>query len=480
MNLLPHLATGAEEKSGSAPDQVKTMFGTMPNFGEKNVRQEFNSPEQIKSLIDTAAGGGEGLALKGAEILPKAVEKAAEVSKYLHPEKDAEALTQSLGGGASTAEENIANLAQSIKKSHDINSEEALSKKQNVLDVAGKENIYTTAKSALPEGNLDKMAKVFGGNKVELTPDKANALSKALSKYRSNSDMDSFVEKGEDIFGYPVSDSKISKIENMLSIPAKRDSGYLSNNDAYQYYDKDLKKLHDAFAKKPTFENADELQSQLGKDIGSLQRASTKGTLDTAGLNKLSSLKEARDLLNKDQKTFLKERSPELNEQYETFKKEYKQNVVPYYSEPALSKMVKREGETSGFTPGDISSIFSFPDKFAKKVASDIGQEGKNKILYNELQKVEPGDVEGLVQALKDAKKLKGYQDYIAPEMEEAAKDLEKRAKVKGRITTAGKFGTALAGGTVLGHPLMGAIAGAGWAVGKPALVKALELMGKK
>ncbi|MDD5211394.1 MAG: hypothetical protein PHV62_03200 [Sulfuricurvum sp.] len=334
----------------------------------------------------TQAEPGERLqaAAEGAATaaIPFGLAKGAKAVKagyqYVKPAQDAEALVNQLGRGAKTAEENVNQLANSIKEAHAANVEDALQSKQAVMDAAGKEFINP------------------------------------------------------------------------------QQSAYVNKGNATHLYDSDLKELHDNFLNNPTFENADKLQSQLGDEIGYYQRLASRDNLAPADKPKLTELKKARDYLNKDQDDLLQSLSPDLKAQYRVFKDKWKQNVVPYKSSQTLRDIIK-DGDQAGITRSQINKEFAFPDKNINKISSDIGQEGKDRILFNEIQGAKQDDVGNLANAILNAKKMKGMSSYVSPEVESAAQNLNKRATASKYYETAkaGAQGAAL--GSIAGVPLIGA-----------------------
>jgi hypothetical protein len=412
--------------------------------------------------------GVEG-AMAGAVPLPAKIPAAY---KYATPERDVAPFMTKLGNGATTAEENIGQLTNRIQTAARNNKEDALATKQAVIKSAGKDRI-----DRLPQFDAAKVAKVFTSDKSDLTSKNMAALSKAIDNYYKHQNLGKFTDRAENIFGQEaLTPAKIDKLDGMLS---SRESEYLTKGTAHEFYDRDLKKLHEEFEKNPTFVNADKLQSQLGTELGYYQRLSRSGKLDPADMGKLRAFKKSRDLLNADQDSYLAGKSPELQNQYEEFKQKWRDNVVPYSSSKTLRDIVKN-GENAGITRSKISSEFSFPDKNSSKVAKDIGSTGHGNILYNELQKVSPGDAKGLADAILEAKRVKGYQKYVTPELEQAANQFKDRAKWNHHLQALKASAAGAIGGGIFGHPIMGAAAGLAYKEGQPLLAKYLSRSGRK
>ncbi len=419
MNLLPHLSTGNVNQSTGQPDEVKTMFGTMPNFGDKNIRQDFNSPEQLKSLMNTVAGtgvSGEVPAVVADQVLPKVANAATDVKNYLQPDKTAEELVTNLGGGSKPTSEE--NIKELAKR---IN----FSRNSNAIDaLSHKTPVY----EALGDKNISYKHPLYDIFEERDIKDYFDENSNTIKKW--------FSEKS------PIGKST------------------------------------DKFLENSTLNNSDDLQQLLGGRIGDIRKKSLREPLDKNEQEELADLQKVRGSLQSDQDQFIEKQSPYLANQNKLFRQKWRENVTPYDDHPILSE-ISRKGTTEGFTPSEVKGIFSYPTENVQKILQDIGTSGKNNVLYNEVQSAHPQDAKELASKILEAKQ-NGFQNYISPEMEALAKNLQKRAKASGTAKNVGKVVGGLAGGTVFGHPLVGLAGGAAWAAGKPALAKALEMMGKK
>jgi len=367
------------------------------------------------------------------------------VINYAKPQADAEALLSEIGGGSTTAEENLDQLTKRIKYAHDVNVADALGDKQPVMDIAGKMRV-----DQLPGFNLEKVAKVFTKDPNAFTPESAKAISGAVKQYYKDGNLEKFTDKAEDIFGTEATSPKqIDAIENMLS---QKESNYLAKGNAQPFYDAETKAAHDAFLKHRTFETADALQSKLGEEQAYYNRSGDRV--------KSTEFKLARDYLKKDLNGFLKGLSPELQTKYKSFSDKWVQNVLHYKSSNTLKAIVKK-GNQAGITPGQITKEFEYPDASGKKIAEDIGQSGKNNILFNKVRESDTSDASKLANAIMKAKRG-GYQHYVSPRHEQIAHELTKRAKA-GQVyeTAKGALGGAALGALIPGgHTVGGAIVG--------------------
>lgn len=432
-----------------------------------------------KAAIPLLPPGRASAALEGGVMgaLPFGVAKGMQAGKsaldYMRPQNDAASFMQNLGGGSQTAEENLNQLSQRIQYAHDTNKAEALNTKQGVIDAVGDKRI-----DQLPGFDPKKVAKIFATDSSDLTDENMKSLSSALNGYYKNQNLDKFVEKGENIFGHEgLTPGQISKVDDLLEM---KQSDYLSKGKAADLYDNDLMGLHDKFSKNPTFNNADKLRSQIGDEMSIYQRQADQNKLQPADYPKLKSLKNSYDLITKDQDNFLNGVSPELQDQYKLFKNQWRENVIPYRSSQTL-KTITSKGSDSGITPGAIGKEFSFPDSYTKKIAEDIGPSGRNQILYNAMQSSAPsGDAGALAKALQNAKLNKGYQTYMTPEIDQAGEQFGKRANLN-KYYESSKAAMKGAGlGLIMGHPLMGGIAGVAAKEGLPLLAKYLAKGAKK
>lgn len=486
---------------GAQGDMINTMFGKMPSMNAQQAHQNLMDTTQAGIKAMPWALGGPGMAIEGAatplinEAATGAKNLASKAYDYLHPEQKAQDFMSNLGQGSQTVQENTGALAQDIKGSYDTNKAAALAKKQDVMNQVGKEKIYDVDESQLPEGNLDKVVKIIDPDIARTAnfskpgefESQMKALSKALKDYRAGKvdkelggePLDSFISKAEDIFNVPeLSDQSASKIEDMLSFPTKRDSAYL-NNDAPDLFKGKLKDIHDTFTDNPTFKNSDRLQSSLGKKIGEYMKRSARGNLNDDEINNLESFKSARDDLRGDQNNFLQDFSPETKSMYDDYMSQWRENVTPYESTRTLRDITRR-GQTEGVSPGKLGTVFKQSSPVAQKITGDIGEQGSNRVLFNQLMKSNTGNPQDLATAVMNAKMKGGFQGYITPEMEEFAQGLIKQSKRAEAMKTGMATGAGAIGGSLFGAPILGGAVGYGLRKGTPLLAKYLSKAGKK
>jgi hypothetical protein len=371
-----------------------------------------------------------------------------------------------------TKEQNVQSLAKDIQDAHQARLQDALSHKEPVFEQEGKSNIYKTPASALPEGNLDKFAHYIAPGE-KFTADDSSFLSKQIDNYRKGKvgkesfNFDDFIDNMEWYYGKDLKPNQVKNLEDALAIPTDAPQPFLSlaekNPKAIEGLTKDL---YDKFQKNQTLNNADKLQSQLGDDLGFYQKKSAMGTLEPAEVPKMQAIKQMRDHLKADMQAHLERKNPAMAQEYKTYAQKYRENVVPYGEETATRDIVnepkyvraqRAQNPNIPFNVTDlqIETAFSQPSRDAMKVSGDIGETGRNKILFNLLAKDAKPDAKGLATSILQAKQSGGYSKYISPEMEKWAEELLKRHAYRNKLNIA----AGIAGGSLL--------SGAAWDVGK-------------
>lgn len=407
-------AAAMQHSSVPGRDAVNAMDGIIKTMFGKLPNPASNTiinPATTKEFVNAAMMGIGG---GGAQLVAKSPELLAAgkgAAELFKPGLASQQFVKNLGGG--TAERNISSIAGKVQDAHDANLAEALATKKDVMkQTADVNNIYK-----------------------EVDPYSYNAPQASM--------------------GQRISQNYHQDILPDIDNPNVLDA-------------------HEAFMKKPNFENADNLQSEIGKRMGYLQRQSRQYQLDSQGFNELKTLKGAQKAIHGDQENFLNSVDPKLNEQYNLFKEQYKNNVVPYYSSDLL-RNITRDRATTGITPSQIKTEFAFPDSDASKVASDIGETGRNNILYNELNSkpnMNPKDSIGIRNMMSEMKQKGGYEQYVTPELE----NMMNSWKIKEGAREKLGYGAGIAG-LATGHPYIGGVA-ATYFSGKPLLQKLLELKG--
>lgn len=448
---------------------VSTILGQMPDpfksgkpmFSHDDVSEMINNAVGAPGMNIVGGAARTGVAKAAEMFTPKniseTVEKGAKgANEYLHPEREAERFRSTLGQG--TSSENIAEVGQRVKFAKESAREEALIPKRELYAQEGKSNVYKVADKNLPEGNLPQVAEMIEpGNKF--STDQSKALSKAIANYRKTGSIESFTDHAEDIFNlHEIPEKAMSKVEDALLIPTKRESAYLADKDVADFYDKrGLKRLHDEYVGKPTLNNYDELQSALKKNIRKLMSKDKRGMLDTAGEAKLDSLKHNVKNLNADKEKFMETLPDKMQNLENEFRQKYASGVGKYEDAPlAMRKLA--EGKWSEVTGTQMAKLFTNPTKETMQILKDVGPSVAKNILYNALQKVKPNDAKGLAETVLDLKRTKGYDQFVTPEMEDWAHKMVKQVSNAELIKGALKISGGAAAGGLIGGPVGAAI----------------------
>jgi hypothetical protein len=119
-------------------------------------------------------------------------------------------------------------------------------------------------------------------------------------------------------------------------------------DDIRQYFSPDIKKLSEKYLKDPLFENAHDLQSQIGTRMGKLRR----GEQDAATMNAIEGLKIARDALRRDQLNYLEKINPELSKKYLKGTEITREIIGPFRRDPEIFKIA--EGAKKEIEPNKL------------------------------------------------------------------------------------------------------------------------------
>jgi len=214
----------------------------------------------------------------------------------------------------------------------------------------------------------------------------------------------------------------------------------------FDSYNNDLMDMHDEFENNPTFQNAHNLQSQLGSQIRYFQKRSDSGNLDLAGLNQLSDLNKAQDAVQADMSTFLSRQKPQIGQQYNNAQANYLKTVVPYYSTPSLAKI--SSGAEKAPSPTDLTSEFANPNNNISTVMGDLPSGTGDKLTYLNLGRVgATKSPENLVNAMKMLDQ-QGLSSYMSPGLQQAKQNLQSSLNNREMLQRA----TGMLAGGVLGH----------------------------
>src|SRR5690606_30895913 len=195
--------------------------------------------------------------------------------------------------------------------------------------------------------------------------------------------------------------------------------------DVFDYYSRDLKKLHDNFIRNPNFTNAHKLQSDIGSELRYYVKQESKGTLNSADRNAMQELKEAHYRIKNDNGNFLSSKDPNLQAQYQNAARFHATKVAPYKSNPRLHEIAS--GEITNPGPQKILSIFKNPEEEEMSVLQDMGPTGSNAILHSALANQQINlTPERLSKALEGLSQ-KGLADYKSEQLNMLHDQLKRR-----------------------------------------------------
>jgi hypothetical protein len=291
----------------------------------------------LENPQDRLKGGAEGAAISAAiDALPlpfKAIGRAAE---YINPAKYTKGLA-----------ENIASMSKSAK-------EKAKSLYEPIKSEFGHINI----KESIPKGKSGSVSgKVFGEGGEILE-------ESAIAKFNPK---------------LPLKERKLKDITPDIE-PSK---GYDSINKKFvnRWYGPKLKMIHEEFLENPNLNNAHKLQSQMGKKIGDL----SSKKMDAETYDVVEALRHSRDVLQKDVDSALRIRSPEKADLYKQASDIYKNEYVPFTSNPTLRKVSK--GEVKTISPNQLKNALTK----AKEKGSFGEEHYLNEALTNLSSKISKG-----------------------------------------------------------------------------------------
>lgn len=194
--------------------------------------------------------------------------------------------------------------------------------------------------------------------------------------------------------------------------------------------DPDLSELHKDLLSNGNFDLAHKYQSQMGFDIRSLQKQKNANFLDSTGQDKLKSLLKARTALQSDIAQFLNNKDPNLSNQYQTANNLFAKNVMPYRMLPGISNVIR---STNPKIYGNkIESIFSNPNtqEEQSKIMNDLGEDGKNQMLYSILGKSKFNTPEKIVKKSKELEE-KGFSNNFPTNYQDRIDTLKNRINLR-------------------------------------------------
>jgi hypothetical protein len=391
-------------------------------------------------LGNAGVGSLVSLGLEGVPYVGKALSSAA---TYLSPQKYGQGIIDSLGGSQDIMdpmqqESATKDVIQGVNQAYNARVQNSKNLYQNVKDQVTDPSIY-------PEVN-----RVYGIPSV--APTNTNVVT------RQYTPVDYDAEEGIGAEPSPLKTTSImaSGVQNPASM---LDGAYpkLSQN-IMDSFSPDIKDLHDNFIANPTFQNAHNLQSELGSYSRQLQSPIMPPTPATIG--NVKAINNARGALKADINNFLANKSPELAKEYSDAADDFMNNVVPYRTNPAIYKMAT--GETTNLQPSTLGNIFKAPDEDLQKVFGDLPEDTANKILYTKLGQTVPNkSAQGLMNSYKNLGQ-QGLGSYVTPAIKDSFNELNSRLMAR----NSAQLLAGLGGGAIAAHPLGAGAMAVGSAVG--------------
>lgn len=398
-------------------------------------------PDEQNALGLLPSGRG-GAAIEGSALaalpfaFPKMIGMAKNaLAKYSSPEKTSENFIAKLGqkdaeGGVKTQTENIKELSQRMRYGQKTAKEEALIPKREVMAESGKETLFPSQVKG--KELTHETSSIFAEHPKDITPERTAKYEKALKEYYKDGDMDSLIEKGEEIFEHPgLSEKDIMKLDEAL-IPEKPVKGeYLKIKNNDEHYKGSIKDAHESYVENPTFKNSDTLRSRLFKRINELNSEKKRiGSLSDNKDRELESLTKNRNAIIKDQDKLISTFSPENRGKYGKYNKTWREDVRAYEDAGTTIKNMKN-GFLDKITPQKITNAFAFPElkPQMQKVLKDIGPEGVKNIIYNELGRAK--DAKHALSIMENLERTKGFGQYMTPELRAHAANLRKQLRNK-------------------------------------------------
>jgi hypothetical protein len=391
------------------------------------------------------AGIGAGASL-ASEAIPGIAGKLAQGAQYFMPQRFAQNIIQTLGGGQNL-EDATKSVLSSIRNSYQA-------QKANASD------LYNPVFDSVPSGSI--YANVGKTEPVASSPTIINKNAPA-----ANSPMTPLMSANAEpvVGGQSTAQKSFSNLTGQYpNLPETITDNYTNT----------LQKMHNDFINNPTFQNAHELQSELGVQSRYLQDGNAAPSIATS--NNVAAINQARDALKSDMMSFLNKQGTPLNpdaapgvantelaQQYTNASNNYQQNVVPYLSNPKIASIAT--GDKTNAVPSTLSTIFAAPNESMSKVIGDLPEDTMNKVLYTKLGQTVPNkSAQGLLNSYQNLQQ-QGLGAHVSPELASQIGELENRIKARNglQMATAGLSAAALGGahGSATAGAMMGLGAGA-------------------
>lgn len=398
---------------------------------------------------DPVAGAAQGVALGAAATgIPGAATFGwSKLSNAISPGQLMNGFLGKLGGGASLTN-NAKSLAQDIQNAYQKQQVNASALYNPIFSNYSNSNIFNAVNQAPSRVAANNFTSL--DDAIDFVNDKNNLdleTPQDLKDFMKNQYQYSF-KNNADLLGY------------FNSAPGMRNTGSYANlaRSITENYTPDLNDMHQAFLQNPTLQNAHNLQSQLGASVRDFQGMAAKGNLTTADRINMQNYQRAQNAVLSDTNDFLEAQQPGLGAQYTAANANYAQNVAPYKSNPAISKIATGDVDY----PKNINTIFAKPTAAIQKIVQDLGPSANDKILYNQLGTPQNSATPEKLQAAMMNLDKQGLSNYLTPDHLDFQTALNQ--KITNRNTAQHVAG--MLGGAVAAHPLGEGFPGAAEIVG--------------
>jgi hypothetical protein len=317
-----------------------------------------------------------------------------------------------------------------------------------------------------PHKEISKAMEKFGGG-ATTSEENIENLGRELSLGRIKAEEEALVPKRE--FLSETKGKTIFKQKPFIPELGKQEYNlprYLENKNFTKNFSAALEESHNNFIQNPTPEKLDKYLSDMKKEMRNIPEKTEKLNL----INKKNRLIKNISNLSKEMENFVKDLPKEEQGKYQKFVDKWREEAKIYGDEDIIRQL--SHGNFEGISSTDINRIMANPSKETIKILGQIGDPLRGHVMYNLLQKIDPKNVKGFAKAILDAKKTKGYQQFVTKDMEDLAHQLLKRYAIRSGLTDL------LIGGATALTPL--GLAGGAAAVGaKHALPHISQYLGK-
>jgi len=128
----------------------------------------------------------------------------------------------------------------------------------------------------------------------------------------------------------------------------------------------------------PTLANVHSLQSKLGKNI-----AENTGSKQIADKRIINEWVDLRDKLKGYISKTLEKESPELASLYSKGSNIWQKDYIPYVESKAAKALLEKRGNQLPLSRKNMHNLFTDPSEQTLKVLEDLGEEGKNRLLFS-------------------------------------------------------------------------------------------------